>query len=239
MRAVRAVGVIALILAACSQPELRKFEGYADGDYVRVAVPLSGSLAKLNVKPGTRVHAGDLIFALDVSQEARARSDAEERLKKAQTQLVEAQKSGRREDIRAAQGALVSAQADLAQAQWRMEQMKAKAPKEGVVVDTLYSEGQWVQAGAVVVSILSPENLKIRFYVPAHVAGSLRHGQAIALGCGGCASRLRAQITYISPLAEAQSAIEGQERLRFLIEARPEADAVAQLRPGKPVEVVL
>lgn len=230
-----------LLLAGCSPQEVRSFEGLAAGDYLQVTVPLSGSLASLNVKPGERVRPGEALFALDAKEVVAARRTAQIRIKAAQQQLKDAQAGGDAKEIEAARSALAVAESDLAEAGWRLEQTQVKAPQEALVVDTLYSEGQWVPAGSAVVALVAPDAMKVRFFVPAHVVGTLHHGQQVNVRCDGCKGGIRAEITYVSPIAEpATSNSAGQAQSpRFLVEARPQRDSTVALRPGNPVQVLL
>lgn len=241
-----AVLVLALVAAVgaasvsgCTPQEVRSFDGLAAGDYLRVTVPLSGSLASLKVKPGERVQSGEALFALESKEIVAARRSAQARTREAQRQLKEAQARGSAGEIEAAQSAVGVAEIALAEAGWRLEQTQAKAPREALVVDTLYSEGQWVPAGSAVVALVAPEEMKVQFFVPAHVVGTLRHGQPVNLRCDGCKGGIRAEITYVSPIAETSGA--GSEALppRFLVEAKPQRDAAVALRPGYPVQVLL
>lgn len=242
MQTVRAALVCAALvsLAACSQREVRTFSGYAEGEYVKVAAPLSGNLARVEVRRGETVEAGETLFSLEVNSETRAQGEIQDRIRTAQAQLKRAKKEGRPEEVRQTEAELTAAQAELAQLQWRLDQKVGKAPSTGLVVEIPYAVGQYVEAGLSVVSILSPESIKVRFFVPAHVASSLRHGQPVQLRCRGCGEQLNAEVAYVSPLASA--AVDDDaipERLRFLVEARPKPAMALQLRPGQPVEVVL
>jgi HlyD family secretion protein len=230
--------IAAAMAAGCSQHEVRSFEGQAEADYVRIAVPLSGSLAHLNVHRGAAVREGEMLFSLDDRKELAAHRTAEDRLQRARTRLEEAKRRQQPAAIESAEAALNALQAELSQTGWRLGQKSVKAPKGGVIVDTLYDEGEWVPAGSAVVSMLSPETMKVRFYVPPQVVGGLRHGQTVRLRCEGCERELAAQIVYVSPIAE-QDAGQGVDDLRFMVEVRPAGEAVAQLRPGSMVEVVL
>jgi HlyD family secretion protein len=226
---------VSLSLAACSEQDVRSFYGFAEGEYVRVTVPLSGSLAKLNVKRGEKVRAGETLFSLDVGSETAALREAQARVKEADAQLKAAKRTGKRAEIRAAESAAGVARAQLTELQWRMEQKTARAPKDGVIVELPFAEGEWIEAGLAVVSILSPESIKVRFFVPPHIASTLRHGQNVSLRCEGC-GQFDAAVAYVSPLAEQGGSAD---QLRFLVEARPEASVALSLRPGQPVEVVL
>lgn len=224
--------------AGCSQQEVRTFDGFATGEYMQVAVPASGNLARLGVQAGTTVREGETLFSLDDRKEAAARESAEARLRQAHARLEQARGSGRASSVEAAQGALDALQAELAQSEWRLKQKTVLAPREGVVVDTLFREGEWIPAGSAVVSMLAPESLTIRFHVPQHVAGSLRHGQTVKLRCDGCDESLSAEVAYVSPIAETVRSQAG-DSFRFLVEARPTRNAIARLRPGSAVEVLL
>jgi HlyD family secretion protein len=241
MSGVRAALFCAVLLSlnGCSQREVRSFTGYAEGEYVKVAAPLSGNLARVDVRRGETVAAGETLFSLEAANETRAQRETQERVKAAQAQLASARKGGQPEETRDAERALVAAQAELTQLQWRLDQKVGKAPSTGLVVEIPYAVGQYVEAGLAVVSILSPESIKVRFFVPPRVASSLRHGQIVQLRCPGCGT-LNAEVAYVSPLAAAGVSDEAiPERLRFLVEARPVPATALQLRPGQPVEVVL
>jgi HlyD family secretion protein len=106
----------------------------------------------------------------------------------------------------------------------------------------LYRPGEWVAAGAPVVSILPPGNVKIRFYVPEPVLASLRIGAPVSVRCDGCGAAIAAKISFIAPQAEFTPPViysrENRAKLVFLVEAHPDA-ANAALHPGLPVEVAL
>ena len=74
---------------------------------------------------------------------------------------------GAREDeIRGAEAEVESAKATLAKAQWALDQKTQKSPVTGVVQDTIYRVGEFVPMGNPVASLLPPENIKVRFFVP-------------------------------------------------------------------------
>ena len=130
----------------------------------------------------------------------------------------------------------------LAQAQWRLDQKTQTAPIAGIVYDTLYRPGEWVAAGAPVVSLLPPGNVKIRFYVPEPALAAIRRGTAVTVRCDGCGSPITARVAFIAPQAEYTPPViysrENRSKLVFLVEARPEQPNPA-LHPGLPVEVTV
>jgi len=134
-----------------------------------------------------------------------------------------------------------AAEAQLGQVQWQLTQKTVAAPVAGLVEDTLYRVGEWVPAGAPVVSLLPPENRLVRFFVPETRVGGLAPGQAVTVHCDGCPQPVAARIAYIAAGAEYTPPViyshEAREKLVFLVEARPAATDAARLHPGQPVEV--
>jgi HlyD family secretion protein len=93
-----------------------------------------------------------------------------------------------------------------------------------------------------VVSLLPPENIKLKFFVPEKQLGALKIGQDVQVSCDGC-TPLTAKVSYVSPQAEYTSPLiyskENRATLVFLIEARAKPDDAIKLHPGQPVEVRL
>ena len=105
------LSLLAIVLAACTNEAPRSYQGYAEGEYVRVAAPFSGTLELLAVKRGTPVKAGDPLFTLEQENEAAARREARERLKNAEAVLADLRKSKRPSEIEAVRAQLAQAEA--------------------------------------------------------------------------------------------------------------------------------
>jgi HlyD family secretion protein len=304
----------ALAIASCSDPRPESLQGYAEGEYVRVASPFAGQLQRLAVKRGDQVKSGDPLFALEQVNEAAARREAADRLARAQAQLENLRKAKRPTEIEAVRAELDQAEADLRlaeanvkrqeelfrenfisrerlddarttvardrarvaemraqlatanlparadatraadaevaaapaaldQADWRLEQKAQRAPQDGLVQETLFVQGEWVPAGAPVVNLLPPGNIKVRFFLPETQLGAVRIGQPVQMTCDGCGAAVSGAVTYIAPQAEFTPPViysrERREKLVFLVEARPAPADATRLHPGQPVEVAL
>ncbi len=173
---------------------------------------------------------------------AAARSAAAH-VRELEGQLEVARLPGRQDQIRAQAAQVRAAQAALAQAQWKLDQKSVRAPHAGLVFDTMYRTGEWVPAGSPVVRMLPPENVKVRFFVPETVVGSLAPGRAAHIRCDGCDAEVPATLTFVSDQAEYTPPViysnETRAKLVFMVEARPQPADAPKLRPGQPVEVVL
>lgn len=166
------------------------------------------------------------------------------RVAEAKAQLRTAQQSlGRDKEIEAARTEAEAARAALAQSSWRLEQRAVHAPAAALVHDTFYSEGEWVQAGSPVVSLLPPGNIKLRFFVPETVLGSVKVGQPVSATCNGCGKAIAAKVSYISRQPEYTPPViysrDQRMRLVFLVEALPDATDAVRLHPGQPVDIEL
>lgn len=158
-------------------------------------------------------------------------------------QLRVAQLGARADEIQAAEQDVNAAQAQLAQADWKLQQKTQRIPVAAQVADVLYREGELVPAGSPVVSLLAAENIKARFFVPEPVLGTLQLGQDIELRCDSCGAPIPAKISYIAREAEYTSPLiyskENRSTLVFMIEARPSIDNAQRLHPGQPLEIRL
>ncbi|WP_020677485.1 HlyD family secretion protein [Geopsychrobacter electrodiphilus] len=176
----------------------------------------------------------------------RARADLQHdqaAVAEVKAQLETAQLGSRADSISAARAEIEAARAQLTRAQWAASQKSVTAPQDALVFDTLFKAGEFVAAGAPVVSLLSPANIKIRFFIPEPLVGGLQIGQTIAVHYDGEAENFSAKIVFISPQAEYTPPIiysrETRAKLVFMVEARPESAVAARLHPGQPVDVQL
>ncbi len=157
-------------------------------------------------------------------------------------QLALARLGGREDAIAAAAADVAASEAALARTQWSVEQKTQTVPQHALVFDTLFRVGELVQAGSPVVSLLPPENLKIRFFVPESEFGSLKAGEAVKVTATGFEKPIQARITYLSPEPEYTPPVlynrENRAKLVFMVEATPLDPASARdLHPGQPADV--
>jgi len=206
----------------------------AQVDVERAATQLARDEAQLRV-------GGIAQAQLDDARAAHAAARA--RLVQAQGELAVARLPSRNEQIKAQAALVDAAQAALAQAAWRLAQKSVAATTGGRVTDTLFREGEWVPAGSPVVRLLPPANVKVRFFVPESLVGSLAAGRAVAIRCDGCGAEVSASLDYVAPQAEYTPPViysnETRSKLVFMVEARPAAADAKRLHPGQPVSVVL
>ena len=148
---------------------------------------------------------------------------------------------GREHEIRAQEAAIEAARAAVAMAQWQFDQRHVRAPAAGVVADVLARPGETLPAGGPVVSLLPPENIFVRFFVPEQMLAEIHYGEKVRLVCDNCRADLTATISFISPQAEYTPPViyseSSRAKLVYRVEARPPLQKAPLLNPGEPVAV--
>ena len=226
--------------------DLRKGRRPTEIAAVRAQLAQAEAAAALSAKEFARqmdlVQKG-FVSAQSADQARASRDRDRDKVAEMRNLLATAQSGARPDEIRAAEAQLKAAEEALAQADWRLRQKSVAASAAGVVTDTLYVQGDWVNAGSPVVTVLPPANVKVRFFVPEPRLGAMRVGQRVEVSCDGCGAPVAAQVAYISPQAEYTPPViysrESRAKLVFLVEARANAADSARLHPGQPVDVKL
>lgn len=189
-----------------------------------------------------------LITEKTISQEEldRSKSDFEQKahqVKQISSELTTARLGGRSDEISAAKAKVLQAESHLDQTLWNFNQKEQNATMAGLIFDTLYRPGEWVAAGQPVISLLPPENVEVRFFVPQTRIGSLKKGMETIITFDGGPKPVPAKITYISPSAEFTPPViyssTSRAKLVFMIKARPSVEDASQLHPGQPVDVMI
>ncbi|SME88393.1 HlyD family secretion protein [Desulfovibrio gilichinskyi] len=188
----------------------------------------------------------DLYRSRTISEEERDTSlstyqQATQQVNQITSELVTATLGSRSDEINAAESAVDAAKARLVQARWNYDQKEQTAPRSGLVFDTIRYKGEWVPAGNPVLSILPPENRKVKFYVPEPIVGEFRIGEELFLNYDGLNEPVKIKLTYISPKSEYTPPViyssQSRAKLVFMLEAYPELKDALCLKPGQPVDV--
>lgn len=158
-------------------------------------------------------------------------------------QLTTARLGGRSDAITAAEAEVAAAIAAKERTDWSVTQKSQTAPKASLVYDTLFREGEFVSAGAPIVSLLPPENLKVRFFVPESDFAALKAGDPVRVAITGRASPIEAKVNYLSPRPEYTPPVlynrANRAKLVFMVEAIADPAVARDLHPGQPVDVTL
>lgn len=151
-----------------------------------------------------------------------------------------AELAARPEDIAAAKSRIDEARATAKLARQKRDDLTLSSPVKAMVENLYFDAGEWVGAGQPVVSLLPPNAITLRFFVPEASLAAASPGTRVTFLCDGCGAARTAVITrvattpeYTPPVIYSQGA---RAKLVFLVEAKPDRQD-ALLRPGLPIEV--
>lgn len=173
--------------------------------------------------------------------QARATAAAEQaRLAELQAQLRVARLPAREDEIAAARAQMDAAGAALSEAETRLADRIISARAAGRVERLVRRGGELAPIGGAVVSLLPPEGVHARIFVPEAALAQIRLGSRLAIACDGCPRDLTAQVTFVAGEAEFTPpviyAIESRQKLVYLVKAKP---SVPVLKPGQPIQARL
>lgn len=129
--------------------------------------------------------------------------------------------------------------ANVEQAQWSLAQKNILAPTDGMVFDVFYRDGEFVNAGAPVASMLSRRDVYLEFFVPLSDIHDLQIGKKITYHYLNQKQIFHAGIAYISPKAEYMPPLvysnDNSDKIVFRIKAKVLDDNDVFI--GEPVTV--
>jgi HlyD family secretion protein len=223
-----------------------EFEGWVEAYFVFVGPDEMGRVETLSVREGDNITAGAPLFSVDADLQRAAVAENEAAVANAKVSFDRAKELlkrsvGSQKAYDDAEAALRTADARLNSARTRLDRRRMNSPAAGTVQEIYFREGELVQPGRPIVSLLPPGNTRVRFFVPQETLPKLHIDDRIAVRCDGCADGLVARLSFISAQAEFTPPIiysqEERARLVFRIEAIPERPQ--DLRVGQPVSVAL
>jgi RND family efflux transporter MFP subunit len=142
----------------------------------------------------------------------------------AQLAISESQYQNALEEVRIRQGLLFQRRSELEIARQQLADTIIASPMDGAVSERQASVGQYLAAGAPVVTLVRMDPLRLRLAVPERQAGTVRVGQAVELTVEGDSRRYSGRVVRLSP------AISENNRT-LLIEAEV-PNKEGRLRPG-------
>ena len=132
---------------------------------------------------------------------------------------------------------------DTADKNWEKKRKQNYAKTNGIVYDTYFNQGEYVQAGQPIVSLITKNNIKAVFFVPEPYLSHLSLNQRIRIVTDGDSQPARGTISYIAHVAQYTPPIiyskEERSRLVFRIEAHIEHPNLERIHLGQPVAIEL
>ncbi len=155
------------------------------------------------------------------------------------TDINIARLGGRTDLIAQANAQINAAAAHLETQRYQLKQRTINSSMTGLVHTVHYHQGEFVTAGAPVLTVRLTDQDKVRFHVSQSQLPQLSLGQHVQVKADGENNWRPATINYISSTAEFTPPViyskDSRQKLVFLIEARLKSSN--SLPPGLPVEV--
>ncbi len=134
-------------------------------------------------------------------------------------------------------------QVDTASKKWVASRKENVAPQVGLIFDTYYTPGEFIQAGYPILSLITKEKIKVVFFVGENKLSALRLNQGIQISTSSIKNFAKGHIAFISNIAEYTPPIiysrEERQKLVFRIEAQIDAPDLEKLHLGQPVTLEL
>ena len=216
-------------------PEIQSME--AQLQQARAALVLSEKeLARQEHMRGTGVSS-----VQDLDRAAAARDEDSQRVEQLEADLKTARLGSRIDLVAAAEAVQQAQEAALARAEWNLAEKAQSAPAAGLVFDVFYREGEWVAAGRPVVSLLPPQNIKVRAFVAETRVASIHYNDRVRVSVDGLQEQVIGTVSFISPRPEFTPpviySLENRSKLVYLVEAVFDPASAVKLHPGQPVDV--
>ncbi|AVP87648.1 Putative secretion protein HlyD family protein [Candidatus Phycorickettsia trachydisci] len=247
-----------LLLTSCNQNKV-SLHGYVEGEYQYITPTTSGTLKNLYVHRGDVVKTGDKLFALDDVELKAAIENAKADIRQLEAVFDESTKTYQRSqellksktisqadfdkqqaNYNAAKAKLDAANQSLVSAEKKLQDSAPLAINDAYIENTFFLPGEFVQAGKPVVSLLPPNEVKVRFFVPQKQLPKIAEGKYVTVSCDGCPKKIKAKIIYIAKQAEYTPPViystDARQKMVFMVEAKTDQPETS-LNPGLPVDI--
>ncbi|NMX90527.1 MULTISPECIES: efflux RND transporter periplasmic adaptor subunit [unclassified Pseudomonas] len=215
--------VAKVALAAVRQGEAPR-QAFAAGELeaanqVQVAAETAGRVTRIAFESGQAVKAGQLLVQLNDAPEQADRLRLHAQLRNAQTLFLRIQKLAAvnvatQEQLDNATAALDMAKGELQQVDARIAQKAIRAPFAGQVGIRRVHQGQYLQTGETIASLVDTQRLHVNFALSEQASPGLRVGQIAQLTVDALPrEHFSAQINAIDPLIGQSRSVRVQATL--------------------------
>lgn len=155
--------------------------------------------------------------------------------------LAQAKLASRADQIAASEQIVKQTNYALKNSEWVLSQRYIKAHNSGNIDQIYYHQGEFVNAGSPILSLLINNEKRVRFFLPQQALSRIKLQQKVNVSYDDLLSPTSANIVYIAKDAEFTPPViyskDVRSKLVFMVEAQLPSNS--QLLVGQPVEVSL
>jgi len=248
-------------LLGCGQDSALQLVGTVERTLVELVAPVSEVIVEIDAERGATVHSGQVIVRLDPTLAEADVAQAEAAVVAARTaRAVASSDLARLSQLRSrsvaseqdldrarlardeAEARHREAEARLAAARKRLDDLTLRAPTDGVLDQLAFETGERVPAGATLAVILAAGDPWVRVWIPETHRARVATGTPARVLVDGLAEPLEGRVRDVSRDAAftPHYALTERDRVHLVYEARVTSlDAPADLPAGMPAQVVL
>ena len=200
------------------------------------------SLAESEFQRVQTLFADKVAAAAELDKARSNRDAARARLDAASEQLALLEAGSRSGQVAAARAAAHAADAGVAGARSRTQELVLTAPADGVVLLRNANRGEVVAPGTPVYTLGDPEKLWIRVYVGAPLLPRVQRGATARVKVNGVSREFQGRVVEIATRAEftPRAALTEEERSNLVFGVKVLIDpSGGVLKPGLPADVVI
>ncbi|WYQ54092.1 efflux RND transporter periplasmic adaptor subunit [Bacillus sp. FSL W7-1282] len=231
-----------LVLIGCSQTEEANYTGSIEAKKQTIYSPLQGEIQNIHVAEREAVAKDELLVSLDERLLELQTAEAEASVRLADAEIEQAEnEAASNVQLDALNSQRDQAQARLEQAQYHQSKANIHSPKDGAILEWLIDEGDFVQTGTPLVTILTDAPLETTIYVPQSELPEFSEGMSVQISAvalpgetfEGTVSFIEKEAIYSSQTIETNEDKASQVfPVHITIESNDE-----QLRAGMDVEI--
>lgn len=167
---------------------------------------------------------------------------AQAALEAARSRLALLEAGNRPETIQRQEAGVRQSQAGLDMARLNLKKTELTAPVSAVVARLNFSQGEFVNPGAEIVTLLDDTDLWLNVYVPENKLGQVKVGQTVSITVDTYPGRVfPGRVTYIAPEAEftPRNVQTKEDRVNLVFQVKVQVtEGQDALRPGLPADVI-
>lgn len=202
--------VVATPTVVSSRPKVRSTASLSAWQSTDITAKNSGYISSIHFEEGQYVQKGEVLITLENSAEQAAVSSAQTDLGSAEKQYERSQQLAAKgyiskQDLDQAKTNFFTAKSTLATAQQNLNNTELTAPFAGYMGAKTISNGQFVNAGQVLVNLVDTHLIKAIYHLPGQWLAKIQLGQVVQVKVANTDQAFMGKVNFIAPNVDSQS----------------------------------